>query len=474
MGINMRQFLYQKVVDKIKSLIAEGQLQEDDKLPSIRTLSDDFQVAKITVQNALHKLEAEGLIYAKPKSGYYISAENKQQHVVESNTEIRSPRNIKLPDLFYQLMASSAAFDIKPDDHKHGYQSPHINLLNRNIARAYRHHNHQNSQYYGEPKGLLKLRECLVDSYRRRHYQTSAEQFCITSGCQNSLFIALTTYCQPGDTVAVESPGFYGVLQLLKQLKLNVVELPVSYTQGLQAEQLAQAAAKWQIKACIVTPNYATPTGALMPDSEKRQLVKTAEHLDIVLIEDDIYADLGFHTTPAPLISFESTSPIVLCSSWSKSLSRDMRLGWITSNQDITALVQTKLVNHLADSQNVQIGMAEFIAEGHYQRHLNHYKQQLIKNRQALVATINQDWKFDFRYTLPEGGLVIWLQLPKYIDTLALYNKAIELGIAITPGRLFTNSDEFTNYLRLPFAQPVSVERKKALKQLGKLISQLK
>lgn len=237
---------------------------------------------------------------------------------------------------------------------------------------------------------------------------------------------------------------------------------------------MAQAAAKWQIKACIVTPNFATPTGALMPDSEKQQLVKVAEQLDIILIEDDIYADLGFHATPTPLISFESTKPIILCSSWSKSLSRDMRLGWITSNQDITELVQTKLVNHLADSQNVQIGMAEFIAEGHYQRHLSHYKQQLIKNRQELVASINQHWKFDFRYTVPEGGLVIWLQLPKHIDTLALYNKATELGIAITPGRLFTNSNEFTNYLRLPFAQPVSPGREDAIKQLGELIKTLK
>ena len=468
----MREYLYQKLVALLKQDIASGRWQENEKLPSIRQLSEEHKLAKITVQHALHKLEAQRIVVAKNRSGYYVANTSNKNKAVESNTQIRSPRHINMPDLFYQVMSYSAAFDVYPSAPASHSHSPHIALLNRSIARAYREHNHHNSQYYASPKGAVQLRQQLSESYHQRGFHSDAENFCITAGCQNSLFIALMSTCQPGDTVAIESPGFYGVLQLLKQLNLNAVELPVSYTQGLKAQQLEKAAAKWPIKACIVTPNFATPTGAMMPEEQKQQLVLSAEQLNITLIEDDIYADLGFHSTPKPLIAYTSSSPIILCSSWSKSLSRDLRLGWITTNKDIEPLVQNKLVNHLAESQNSQKGMIDFIAEGHYSRHLSHFKQHLLKQRDQLITTLNTHWQTDCRYTVPDGGLALWLQLPAHIDTLVLYKQAIKENIVITPGRLFTNSNEFTNYLRLPFAQSIDKPRSQALLRLGQLIEQ--
>ena len=467
----MSEFLYEKLAYQLHQQILSGELPVGSRLPSIRTLSKERDIAKITVQHALHKLEASGLIYAKAKSGYYVTEQPIKQPMA-NNKRILSPRPIDMPAVFQQIMARSAAFDISPDRKQQTEVNQHQVILNRHIARSLRHNSHNNSQYYGEPNGDQALREQLVKLYARRQTQLTEEQFCVTSGCQNSLFLALFSCCKPGDKVAIESPGFYGVLQLLQKLDLQAVELPSSFTQGLNAEQLQQAAEKWDIKACVVTPNFATPTGACMPDPEKEKLVRVAEQYKITLIEDDIYSDLGFHHNPRPLISFDSKAPVILCGSFSKSLSRDLRLGWIASNQDLSAIVQLKLVNALAISQSLQQGMAQYLAEGNYLRHIAQFKQTLIKQREMLINAINQHWQFEHLYTVPDGGLAIWLQLPKGCSTLDLYVKALAEDIIVTPGRLFTNSNRFDNYLRLSFAQPIEGHRETAMIRLGELIAE--
>lgn len=465
----MSEFLYEKLAYQLHQQILAGELAVGTRLPSIRKLSAEHDIAKITVQHALHKLEASGLIFAKAKSGYYV-AEQPVNQPVANNKRILSPRPIDMPAVFQEVMARSAAFDISPNRKQQTEANQHQVILNRHIARALRHNSHNNSQYYGEPNGDIELREQLSRSYQRRHTHLPPEQFCITSGCQNSLFLALFACCKPGDKVAIESPGFYGVLQLLQQLQLQAVELPSSFTQGLNSDQLRQAAEKWDIKACVVTPNFATPTGACMTDPEKQKLVTVAEEYGITLIEDDIYSDLGFHHTPRPLISFPSKAPIILCGSFSKSLSRDLRLGWLCSNADLSAIIQLKLVNSLATSQSLQQGMAQYLAEGHYARHIAQYKQTLIRQRDLLINAINAHWQVEHLYTVPEGGLAIWLQLPKSCNTLDLYVKALAEDIIVTPGRLFTNSNRFDHYLRLSFAQPIKGHREKALLRLGELL----
>lgn len=467
----MSEFLYEKLAYQLHQQILSGELSIGNRLPSIRTLSKQHDIAKITVQHALHKLEASGLIYAKAKSGYYVNEQPVNQPIA-NNKRILSPRPIDMPAVFQQVMARSAAFDISPNRKQQTEVNQHQVILNRHIARALRHNSHNNSQYYGEPNGDSELREQIARSYQRRQTHLPAEQFCITSGCQNSLFLALFACCKPGDKVAIESPGFYGVLQLLQQLQLQAVELPSSFTQGLNSEQLKQAAEKWDIKACVVTPNFATPTGACMPDPEKQKLVEVAEQYNITLIEDDIYSDLGFHHNPRPLISFDSKAKIILCSSFSKSLSRDLRLGWVSSNQDLSPIVQLKLVNSLAISQSLQQGMAQYLAEGNYTRHLAQYKQTLVKQRELLTNTINQHWQFEHLYTIPDGGLAIWLQLPESCNSLDLYVKALDEDIIVTPGRLFTNSNRFDNYLRLSFAQPITGHRESAMIRLGQLVAE--
>lgn len=467
----MRQFKYQQLANTLKLQIDDKKWRANEKLPSIRDLANSYGVSKISVQKALHTLEARGLVFAKPKSGYYVSL---PKSIVQANLglkQISKPKLVDVPEVFYEIMERGAAFDIAPRILDNAQTPHHLLLLNRHISRALRQKPQANALYYSEPPGYIGLRHQISEHYRKRNLNISEQEICITSGCQNSLFLALMTTCQPGDIVAIESPAFYGVLQLLQQLKLKVVELPSSYTMGLTADALRAATQKWNITACVLTANFATPTGALIPADEKRKIVALAAEKSITLIEDDIYGDLGFHSSVQPLKSYDTQGNVILCSSFSKSLSRDLRIGWIVANKHYKKIVHMKLIYQLSTSQAIQHGLTSFLAEGHFERHLYQYRKTLLKQRDQLIKGIEDSWRIPIKFTIPDGGLAIWIELPTQVDTFLLYKKAIAEGITLTPGKLFSSANKFSNYLRLSFAHPTTGHRLLALKRLAQLCS---
>lgn len=465
----MKQFIYEKLASELKDKIALKIWRSNERLPSIRQLSDEYKVSKISVQTALHKLEASGLIQAKPKSGYYVVPEIKKKNSILNTSTLNKPSLIKVPNIFHEIMEHSAAFDIYPAE-KIKKATNHIDLLNRHINRAMRKNPIQNSLYYDNPEGAAALQSQISEHYRTRNLYVNSNDICITSGCQNSLFLALTVCCNAGDTVVIESPAFYGCLQLLQHLKLRVIEISSSSNIGINSKELKDILKKWEIKACIVTPNFSTPTGSSLPAEEKKQLVALTQEYNFTLIEDDIYGDLAFHLTSEPLKSFDKKGNVILCSSFSKALSRDLRIGWIIGGKKHSELVQLKLVNYLATNQAIQQGLASFMAEGSYRRHLIQYRELLQKQRDTLIKCIKDNWQFSYTFSLPNGGLSIWIELEKTIDTTEIYKHAIKEGIIITPGILFSSNKQFSHCMRLSFVHEITGKRLTALKKIGNLI----
>ncbi|WP_417347464.1 PLP-dependent aminotransferase family protein [Ferrimonas sp.] len=466
--VSMAQFRYQQLASFLNQQIQQGLWQPGERLPSIRSLSQQHGLAKISVQKALHTLEAAGLIEARSRSGYFVALRKPGPKPAAKPAEA-APSEVNVPLLFQEIMARSAAFDLCPWA---PVEAPdqHLLLLNRHLSRALRQQPSRKAAYYGDPEGLPALREQLAARYRSRNCALGVEQIALTSGCQNSLFLALMACCQPGDTVAVESPAFYGVLQLLQQLGLRVVELPASPEIGIQAEDLEAAIKRWQVKVCVVTPSYATPTGAALPSEEQKRLVALTQRYPLTIIEDDIYGDLGFHLQAEPLKRFDTQGKVILCGSFSKSLSRDLRLGWISGGQLHSRIVQLKLINQLSGSQAVQEGLTSYLAEGHYKRHLMAMRQKLARNRDQLLESLQLSWQGDYTTTKPEGGLALWLQLPPGIDTKTAYRPLLQQKIVITPGSLFSTTNRFDHCLRLSFSQPVTGFRRQAISTLAKTL----
>ncbi|MCV6590427.1 MAG: PLP-dependent aminotransferase family protein [Marinobacterium sp.] len=469
----MSEFLYLQLEQEFSAAIQAGRWQAGDRLPSVRALCRERELSKATVLHAYNRLEARGLVEARPKAGYFVRLQHRgsEAGVGKSDdfTADTPPALVTVPALIGDIMRRGAAFDILPDTDRRTDMPPGIVELNRAVARALRHQRGLQHQYYDDPRGVTALREQLMRRYQRRGCLFDAEQVSITAGCQHALFLALMACCDAGDIVAVESPGFYGVIQLAESLGLKILEIPASTDTGMDMDGLERALQSWQVKAVVVTPAFATPSGSLMPQAARARLLALAEQYDLVVIEDDIYADLAFGTTPSPLKALDHNDRVILCGSVSKSLSRDLRLGWIVAGRWQQKIEQIKLVNMLAGNRFIEQGVADFIADGGYDRHLRRLRLQLQDQRDQLVQMLSE-WSLPVRISQPEGGLCLWLELPESVDTLAVYQQARHAGVVITPGALFTSRASYRNCLRLSFAHPWHKRRREALSLLGTLL----
>ena len=465
----MQHFEYQKLVKTIEGHISQNRWRAGEKLPSIRQLAEQYGRSKNTVIKALHSLEASKKIEARPKVGYFVASPKPSNSPSKTAQLLSEPTEVTVPKLFLDIMNRGAAFDITPKIEQ-ASPSSHLINLNRQIGRALRQQPVSNAMYYDTPLGNPGLRKELSNRYRAIGLDLDPQQIGITSGCQHSLFLALMATCKAGDNVAVESPAFYGVLQLLEQLNLNVVEIPSDPETGVIVDAIDEICGRWKIKALVLSPAFATPTGATIPEENKKSIIQLANQYDLAVIEDDIYGDLGFDNRPTPLKAFDNQDRVILCSSFSKSLSRDIRLGWISAGRWQEPITCLRMVSQLAASQAVQRGVTQFMAEGHYRRHLSCFQQQLKQQRDQLASVLVNHWPSNIKYCLPHGGLALWIELQQPFDTIELYKTALKENIIITPGALFSASSNFNHYLRLSFNHAFIGQRKKALLRLGQLV----
>lgn len=482
---------YQRLAQQMREHIQTGQLAVGSRMPSVRNLCASHKVSKSTVLGAYTRLEAEGLIEARPRSGYFVCATKPPQTSTLKTPAISQPSALPAPvsadQVLQDIMQQGAAFDLlRPSNQEPTTQeNPE---LRRSLARAQRRQTHREQQYYDNPQGLRSLREQLALRIAQGGSQLDASDLLITAGCQHSLLLALMATTATGDLVALESPGFYGALQLIEALGLKALELASDANTGISPDALALALEHWDIKALIISPSFATPTGALMPDAHKRRILELTVPRNIAVIEDDIYGELSFaqyrsqHSTrPRTLHSFErelfSSSPqdasVLLCSSFSKSLSRDLRLGWIAPGRYQSQVQRLKLVTSLATSQTQQQGLSDFLSSGGLDRHLRAYRLRLQQQCQQLQQLIHQHLPMALSASQPQGGLCLWLELPKTIDTIKLYAIMREKKIIVTPGPLFSGQSKYINFLRLSFSHPWTEPRIEAVKSLGAAINGL-
>ncbi len=467
----MADFLYQQLYQALSDEIQRGQRAVGERMPSVRQLCELRSVSRATVLNTYGRLEAEGLIEARPRSGYFVCAK-----ALSSNAGLQPPRlsqpeatpvPVTASQVMVDIMDQGAAFDLI-SEHEKASGNEH---LRRCMARAQRQQTAEEQLYYNEPTGLLALRDQLSARLAQGGSSVDANALIITQGCQNALMLALMATTTRGDVVAIESPGFYGVIQLLELLGLKALELPSSAEQGLSPEALELALQHWDIKAVVVSPCYSTPTGSCMPESHKERLLSMTQSRGIPIIEDDIYGELCFGLErPRTLHSYDRYGSVLLCSSFSKNLSRDLRIGWIAPGRYFERVKQLKLITSLATSISVQKGVSYFLQEGGFDRHLRLRRQQLQQQCQQLLSLIPALLPQASSCSQPQGGLSLWVEFPQQVDTLELYQAAREQQIIITPGRLFTAQERYRNALRLSFSAPWTASRIDALTRLGQLI----
>jgi DNA-binding transcriptional MocR family regulator len=286
---NSDDHLYMQVADGLEKMIAEDILKIGDKLPSVRLLSDEYGISMGTAFQAYYHLEGKGLIESRPKSGYYVRFNHKRFRDLPNTL----PSDPVSHDVTVKEMIGSIYHDIAtPSTINFALAVPDPSLMpiakiNKSVMHVLRNHKHS-CLNYEHPQGNPELRAQVAKLAFNWGGKVKPDEVIITAGCLEAVMICLKAVTRPGDTVAVESPNYFGIFQSIESLGLRAVEIESSPVNGMDLNILERAIKKYKLKACVVTPNFNNPLGGSMPDENKRKLVDLITKNNIPLIEDDI------------------------------------------------------------------------------------------------------------------------------------------------------------------------------------------
>jgi len=464
--------LYLQIASRIEKQIIEQVLKVGDKLPSVRTLCRELGHNMSTITQAYYELESRSLIETRPRSGYYVCLPpGRRLQVPKPSSPPLSGSNENQEDLITKVHRDSSDKAIT----LLSLGVPDVSLLpvaklNKAMLQATRRVPGSGTGY-DQVQGNENLRKEIAKWSLNWGGVLNERDLVTTSGCMNALSYCLLALTRPGDTVAIESPAYFGILQLAKGMGLRVLELPTNAVTGIEIDALKKAISLHKIKVCLLVSNFNNPCGSSMPAIHKKEVVKLLEHHHIPLIEDDIYGDLYFGSSrPGTCKSYDESGLVLYCNSVSKTLAPGYRVGWVAPGQFTDKITRLKLNHSISSATLTSEVVAEFLKNGRYEHHLRKMRQTLHHNSMKYIAAIASYFPEGTRVTQPEGGYFLWIELDKRIDTIELYNKAIKFGISIAPGKMFTLQEQFGNCLRLSFGLPWNEELEKKIKILGTLI----
>jgi len=452
---------YENLATLLAERIEQGLYRHGEKLPSVRNLSQEHGVSISTVQQAYQVLENLQLITPPSHTPPCPAISRPVQRPVEVTQwdevltllDARSDKEM--------LNFGGGAPDIS---------QPTLKPLWREMARLVQH-NQCDILSYDALQGRRELREQISRLMVDGGTVVDPEDIVITNGCHGALSIALLSVCKPGDIVAVESPSYYGTMQLLRGFGIKAMEIPTDPETGISIEALELALEQWPIKGVILVPSCSNPQGSIMPDARKKAILALAQRHDIVIFEDDIYGELVTdYPRPRTIKSFDIDGRVLLCSSFTKSVAPGLRVGWIVPGRYRDRVLHMKYAAIGSTVPTNQLAMAAFIRDGHYHRHIRRMRQFYQQHLETYTCWIRQYFPCGICVTRPKGGYMLWVELPEGVDMLCVSRQLCRLKIQIAPGSLFSASGKYRNCLRINCALPLTERYREAISKLGEAI----
>ena len=469
-------YKYDQVSRYILDLIDKGNLKPGDRAPSLRKLSRSLKVSISTINQAYLSLEDRGVLKAKPQSGFYVSSQLKSaidtpKPIVSGSVQ---PRKVRFGQLFEEIFMLSN----NPRILSFAAAKPSMELMPEKAlmreSRAVIARHPAVCMDYLFPPGLEALRAQIAQRYAESGASISADELIITDGATEALSLCLQTVARRGDIIAVESPTYFSVLRLIEKLGMLALEIDSDPVTGINLEALEFALDTMDITAMLVVPNFNNPTGSLMPEKNKAQMVAMLARRGIPLIEDDVYGDLYFgNERPGICKQYDDQGEVLSCSSFSKTVAPGFRIGWVAGGRYHDQLLEWKQATSSAAPSLQQLAITEFLRSGQYDRHLKRlrkaFRNQVSKAR-FIIARLFPEGT---RISDPAGGFVLWIELPRRVDSFEVYNRALQHNIGITPGMLFSATRKFKNYIRINCGFPWDEPHERALEQLAKIVHEL-
>ena len=475
MSDRSKAFKYERLAAEIIQLIESGTFRPGERIPSVRQLSRQKGVSITTVMQTYYLLEAQGWIEARPRSGFYVHTLLPSAHPEPAmSSPSPDPAQVSVREMVTRIVLADTK---QPDLVQLGAAHPNpqfaaTNKLNRILTSVARRMGARSGMYEYVP-GCEALRTQIARRALAAGCSLSPNDVVITTGCTEAVSLCLRAVCRPGDTVAIESPISFDALQCLEVLGLQALEIPTHPRDGISLDALRFAIEQTPVRACLVISNFNNPLGSCMPDDAKQALVEMLAGYEIPLIENDIFGEIYFNDRrPSVAQAFDSRGLVMLCSSFSKSLCPGYRVGWVVPGRFLPSVRWLKYTSTLAAPTLSEYAIAEFMGSGSYDPYLRRIRRIYARHVASMSQAIRRHFPEETKLTRPSGGFVLWVELPDTVDSLLLYRRALDAGIAITPGHLFSATGRYHNFIRLNAAN-WSAQAERAIEALGQMVAEL-
>ena len=468
-------YRYEELAGFITGLVDSGTLRPGARVPSLRQISKQRRISLSAALQAYRLLEDRGVLEARPQSGYYVARGPALS--LEKPSLSRPPgkaTSVEISGVVLELLEHAADPRFVPL----GCAIPSTEVLaagrlDRFLARAARVKG-VDYNVYTAPRGDSLLRQEIARRALRWGQALSPEDIAITCGCTEALILALKAVSRPGDTIAIESPTYFGLLHALEALDLKALELPTDATSGLDLAALERALTGGSIAACLFSSSFNNPLGCTMPEDKKMEVLRLLAAHRVPLIEDDIYGDIYFGPErPRPFMALDPRGGLdgntIYCSSFSKTVAPGYRVGWIATGPHMRSVLERKFAFTLCGPALPQAALADFLSLGGYDSHLRRIRRVFAEGIDRMTHAIGGAFPKGTKVTRPAGGFVLWLELPRPVRSRALFEAALARGICFAPGDVFSASSRYANCLRLSCGHGWNARIGKGIAELGRL-----
>ncbi|RQO55937.1 PLP-dependent aminotransferase family protein [Paucibacter sp. KBW04] len=460
--------LYLQIADRLARSIRSGTLARGERMASVRELARQEGVSQSTAVQAYHWLEDARLITARPRSGYFVASRPAELPEPRQSRPGVQSRQVAMGELGREVLGLA----MQQDMISFGAACPGPEMFDqervrRTLNRAVQRHRDLLCAY-PIGAGRAEARRAVARHALNLGCSLHADDVVMTNGCMESITLCLKAVTQPGDVVALESPTYFGFLEILQSLHLRALEIPTHPRHGISVDALQLALETQDVKAVLVVPTLSNPLGACMPLAERKRLAQLVATHDIALIEDVIYNDLAEQEDKRRAVkSYDTTGHVMLCGSFNKTLAPGLRLGWVEAGRWGAVLRKIKDVQSGAQTAVLEVALADLLTQAGNEAALRQLRATVAARVDEARGLIAQSFPKGTRVTDPAGGYILWLELPGGLDAVALYEACLQENICIAPGQLFSTSPRFRSFVRLGVGGRWGPEHPAALRRIG-------
>lgn len=463
--------LFKQIYDYMIGKIATGEWSIGSKLPTQIEISKAFAVNRSTILEVYDELKYEGIVESKKSVGTIII--NNTWSVLTSNAPtdwnkkisnglhkpnldiIRIINDVESRRDLIRLGAGELAREM--------YPKAYIEEVMTSVSKK------MSYMGYGEPKGLLPLREEIAKYLEKKGIKTDASKILIVSGGLQALNLLSIGVLNTGSTILCEKPSYLSSLTLFDSHGIHISSVKVD-NEGISINQLISQSVLKKPDLLYLIPNFHNPTGHTISENRRRKLLELCEKERLPIIEDDVYSELWYDNPPPQAMkSLDKNGTVLYIGSISKTLSAGMRVGWIVGNENvIDRLADIKMQTDYGSSNISQWVCYEFLRSGAYEQFTKTLRASLLVKRDLMLKILDENFSDIASWHKPNGGLYIWLKLKKPILLNKLFKSCYDNGIVINPGNLYDPADKQS--IRLSFGYAKVEEIEKGLKILSKII----